>query len=254
MVKLYFVGTGAGGSPGSHRWRSSTLVDLNDKLLLIDCGVGCHYRLSDRKLLNDIDAIYVTHMHMDHFLGIPELLFQAHIEGRKKDITILAPHGMRDIIAHVGPHLFTAINFKVNVLEIYDGFSYELGLSKLKVYEVCHTLPSYALKILSNNGVSLLFSSDTSEPCQKLLDRIGHVDVIVHEATCDEENKNICKEYGHTTNFEACMIANALNAKILVLNHIDDQFNKNLKNEITELKKLFKGELVIAEDGDLLII
>ncbi|MGB9728559.1 MAG: MBL fold metallo-hydrolase [Thermoprotei archaeon] len=253
MIKLYFIGTGAGGSPGSRRWRASTLVDFGEKMLLVDCGVGCHYRLSERGLLNSIDAIYVTHLHMDHFLGIPELLFQAHIEGRKKDITIFAPHGMREIIAHVGPHLFTAINFKINVVEIYDGFSYNLDSFKLEVYEVCHTLPSYALKI-SNNNLSLLFSSDTGELCQKLLDRVKHIDVLIHEATCDEENKNICKEYGHSTNIEACMIANSLNAKILILNHIDEYFNKNLRNEIDELKKLFKGELIIAEDNYLLII
>ncbi|MEM3832387.1 MAG: MBL fold metallo-hydrolase [Thermoprotei archaeon] len=142
MIRLYFIGTGAGGSPGSCRWRASTLVDFGNKMLLVDCGVGCHYRLSDKGLLNSIDAIYVTHLHMDHFLGVPELLFQAHIEGRKKDIAIFAPLGLREIIAHVGPHLFTALNFKINVIEIYDEFSYDSGSFKLEVYEACQLMLS----------------------------------------------------------------------------------------------------------------
>ncbi|MCD6324335.1 MAG: ribonuclease Z [Desulfurococcales archaeon] len=97
-MRLYFIGTGAGGSPGSKRWRTSVLLESGGSHLLVDCGVGCHYRLSDKGLLRDVDAVFVTHPHMDHFLGLPELLFQAHMDGRRKELLIIGPPGLEEFI------------------------------------------------------------------------------------------------------------------------------------------------------------
>jgi hypothetical protein len=58
---IHFLGTGTGGSTGSRRWRPANLVDTGDYLVVVDCGVGCHYRLSDRGLLTEVDygAVWV---------------------------------------------------------------------------------------------------------------------------------------------------------------------------------------------------
>ena len=63
---IHFLGTGTGGSTGSRRWRAANLVDTGEYLVVVDCGVGCHYRLSDRGLLTEVDYVFITHSHMDH--------------------------------------------------------------------------------------------------------------------------------------------------------------------------------------------
>jgi len=56
---IRILGSGTGGSPGSRRWRAANLVDTGEHLVVVDCGVGCHYRLSDRGLLTEVDYVFL---------------------------------------------------------------------------------------------------------------------------------------------------------------------------------------------------
>jgi ribonuclease Z len=251
---IYFVGTGAGGSPGSRRWRASTLFELKDSIILVDCGVGCHYRLSDKGYLKDIDAVFVTHPHMDHFLGLPELLFQAHMEGRKKHLTIYAPPGVEETIRAAGPHLYTAIDFKFKVKPLVHGLNVSLGGSdSVRVFKACHRIEAYGLRINSEGEASIGYSGDTAEPCEPLLKGFEGVDILIHEATCCNKYEDLCHQYAHSTNYEAVKTAEKVGAKILILNHIDEVFNSDVKEEVSELRKSYSGKLILSEDQDILI-
>lgn len=251
---IYFIGTGGGGSPGSRRWRASTLFELRDSIILVDCGVGCHYRLSDKGYLRDIDAVFVTHAHMDHFLGLPELLFQAHMEGRKKHLTIYAPSGVEETIRSAGPHLYTAIDFKFTVRPLNQGLRVKVGNDEVKVFNACHRIEAYGLRIDGVSDPSVGFSGDTAEPCEPLLTGLEGVEVLIHEATCCNKYRDVCHKYAHTTNYEAVETAERLKARTLILNHIDEFFNSDVKEEVTELRERFKGELILPEDQDIIIL
>ena len=251
---IYFVGTGAGGSPTSKRWRSSTLIGLRDGLILVDCGVGCHYRLSDKGYLGDIDAVFITHAHMDHFLGLPELLFQAHMEGRRRPLVIYAPRGIEECIRAAGPHLFTNIGYKFTVKALRSGLRIKLGSTVIDAFSACHRIESYGFKISREGEPVIGYSGDTAEPCEPLLKGLKGVEVLIHEATCSNKHMDICHKYAHTTNYEAVGIAKALGVKVLILNHIDEFFNSELRSEVNELRKFFEGELIVPEDQDMIIL
>ncbi len=251
---VYFIGTGGGGSPGSRRWRASTLLELRNALILVDCGVGCHYRLSDKGYLTDIDAVFVTHAHMDHFLGLPELLFQAHMEGRRKHLTIYAPEGVEESIRAAGPHLYTNIGFKFTVKPLRSELSVKIGSNEIRVFNACHRIEAYALRIEGDDEPSLGYSGDTAEPCEQILKGLEGVEVLIHEATCSNKYSDVCHKYAHTTNSEAVETAEKLRAQILILNHIDEFYNSDLREEVRELRKRFKGKLIIPDDQDVLIL
>lgn len=243
---LFFIGTGAGGSSGSGRWRASTLVELSDQLILVDCGVGCHYRLSDRGYLQDLDLVFITHMHMDHFLGLPELIFQAHMEGRRRPLMIIGPDGIEEAIRTVGPHLFTNINFQLQIERAIHGRVFSAGSTSLKALEACHVVPSYGLKI-EEKDLSIGFSSDTKEPCAGLSELRG-VKVLVHEATCDDRNEELCRTYGHSTARQAVEASISLGSELLLLNHIDERFHDVRATEAELLKKVKKPAVRIVND------
>jgi ribonuclease Z len=256
-VIIYFIGTGAGGSPGSKRFRSSTLFDLGDKLLIVDCGVGCHYRLSDKGLLTEIDAVFITHSHIDHFLGLPELLFQAHLERRRKDLIIYAPQIVDRTIKAAAPYLYTTLRYKWEIKPIIPMTKHRLGNSTLTFCKACHPTAeeAYGLLIETMNGLRIGYSGDTAEPCRELLDCFGdHVDILIHEATCNEKYKDVCHKYGHTTTREAIEIGEKLKAKLTILNHIDEYFNNTITSDLEFLRKKYKTKIYLANDYDTLYL
>jgi len=249
---ILFIGTGAGGSSGSTRWRASTLVELADAIFLVDCGVGCHYRLSDRGVLPDIDLVYVTHMHMDHFLGLPELIFQAHMEGRKDPLKIVGPEGIAEAIRAVGPHLFSDINFPLQIETTSNGKTIMLGRAKLQVMEACHLVPSYGLKV-SQGDISIGFSSDTLEPCPGLALMKG-TKILIHEATCDDSYTELCRKYGHSTARQAIETSLKFDSEVALLNHIDERFH-NVNATVKNLLKASEKPLArIVNDLDKVLL
>jgi carbohydrate ABC transporter substrate-binding protein, CUT1 family (TC 3.A.1.1.-) len=70
--------------------------------------------------------------------------------------------------------------------------------------------------------------------------------VLIHEATCNEQNAEICAKYAHTTTLQAVKEADAAGAHLLVLTHIDDGFNPTIYRDV---KNIGRRDVVIAEDN-----
>ena len=94
-MNILFVGTSSGiVEPG--RFHSSILIQTENHELLVDCGDGCSQALLNQNLsfTQNINAIIITHFHPDHLAGLPSLLIQMKLAGRKKPLTILVYHSL----------------------------------------------------------------------------------------------------------------------------------------------------------------
>ncbi|MEM1598504.1 MAG: MBL fold metallo-hydrolase [Pyrobaculum sp.] len=243
-MRLHIIGSGAGGSPGSRRWRAASLLETGAGLILIDCGVGCHYKLSDKGLLADIDYVLITHSHMDHFLGLPEALFQAHIDGRTKPISIYAPRIVEETLRIVSPHVLKSSKYPVRIYDIKPGTIISSGV-KIAATNACHNTAEEAYSFRIEAGLSILFTGDTSPQCKSIYDLGRGTDVMVHEATCNQQYADICAKYAHTTTQEAIADANAIGAELLILTHIDERFNPTIYQDVKDVKR----PLIVAEDN-----
>ena len=70
-------------------------------------------------------------------------------------------------------------------------------------------------------------------------------DVAVYEATCNEENGEVCRKYGHSTTLEAVSEGDAMGVKELVLTHIDERFNPTIYQDVKKMRR----QVVVAEDN-----
>jgi len=94
MPTISFLGTGS-GIPSADRFFSSHLLHLDGVHLLVDAGEPCVHLLRDRgDLLRDIDAVVITHGHVDHIGGLPAFLQGAMLTGRTKPLPIYLPGEM----------------------------------------------------------------------------------------------------------------------------------------------------------------
>lgn len=242
---LTILGSGAGGSPGSKRWRAANLITTDDTILLVDCGVGCHYRLSDRGLLTEVDYVFITHSHMDHFLGLPEMLFQAHIEDRRKPIYIFAPKIVEDTLKAAAPHTLRGLRYEVHLRRISEGALLEGRSFRVVSTKACHHTAEEAYAFKVSADIDIVFTGDTSPGCETIERLAQGADVLVHEATCNEQYMDICVRYGHTTTLQAIDVARRVGSNTLILTHIDEKFNPTVYLEV----KNSGYPAVVAEDN-----
>jgi len=94
MPSISFLGTGS-GIPSADRFFSSAVIRLGNIHLLVDAGEPCVHSLRERgTLLSELDAVLITHGHVDHIGGLPALLQGALVLERSKPLAVFLPEEM----------------------------------------------------------------------------------------------------------------------------------------------------------------
>ena len=168
---------------------------------------------------------------------MPKLLVQAHIDGRKKPITVVAP---RDVWNFVRTALTSYVTnagggppgYPINYVSASPGVLVESPL-KFATSQACHPAAYEAYAYRVSTKLEVTFSGDTLPECKPLRDLAEGIDVVVHEASCNENSRGICAKYGHSKTSQA--VTEAVNADMLVLTHIDDALNPTVDRDAREL-------------------
>jgi len=143
LIEVQFIGSGdAFGSGG--RFQTCVLLHGADRPLLIDCGASS--LIAMKRLGIDpstIKAVVLTHLHGDHFAGIPFLILDGQFSGRTAPLTIAGPPSTRERIDSAMEVLFpgsTKINrrFSVDFVELVDGRAVRVGPAEVTALGVEH--------------------------------------------------------------------------------------------------------------------
>jgi ribonuclease Z len=264
-LSIFFAGT-AGSIPTARRGLPAVLIRRGGERILFDCGEGTQRQLVSSVGLADLDEIFLTHFHADHWLGLPGLLKTFDLRGREQPLAVHGPAGLR-------PFLTTAlrtvgrVRFPLELIELEPGDVLDRDGYKIAPVPVAHRGPAFGYVLFEEerpgvfdtaaaqrlgltpgpefgrvqrgetvNGVSpdqvlgparagrkIVISGDT-RPCEALRVAAHRADVLLHEATFAEDERDRAAETGHSTAGEAATLAREAKVTLLALTHFSTRY------------------------------
>lgn len=269
LIRVTLLGTGS-PTPTLERFGPSTLVEAGGESLLFDAGRGVLVRLNQlQPPLKSVRNLFLTHLHSDHLVGLPDLWLTGWLNGRPEvPFQVWGPRGTEDMMAHLDQAFQYDIRIRlyddrlppqgVVVLaeDIIEGVVYEKNKVKVTAFEVDHTpiQPAFGYRV-EYAGHSVVISGDTRFSEQLILHAKG-TDVLVHEVLVPEFmlarphiNPEAVKRViaHHTTPEEAGKIFKRVQPRLAVFTHVLP-FNATAKDIIPSVRKTYQGPVEVGED------
>jgi ribonuclease Z len=146
-LDLVFLGT-SGSMPTAQRAPAALLVRRGGERLLFDCAEGTQRQLQRSSVgLPELEEIFLTHFHADHFLGLPGMLKTFALRGREEaGLTVYGPHGLRDLFSRLRPFV-GRLPYPLTLVELAPGETLERGDYRIEPFAVEHGVSAlgYAL-------------------------------------------------------------------------------------------------------------
>ncbi|QXD25274.1 MBL fold metallo-hydrolase [Opitutia bacterium ISCC 51] len=269
--------------PLMHRFGAGTLIKAGDKYLLVDCGRGVTQRLWQLGVpLGRVDGLFVTHLHSDHVIGIPDLLLTGWLSspfgGRKGNFNVWGPEGTQSMMDHirlayqgdvdirVKDQGFTLEGVTPNTVEIEAGLIYNQDGVKVTAIVVNHgelIKPAYGYRV-DYDGRSVVISGDTKY-YPPLAEAAKGTDLFIHavgaakpELLASKDSWRVILDH-HTEPEDVGRIFGQAQPKMAALYHYVTLTNGEIKppslGEISaRLKTTYTGPLTMGADLTRFII
>jgi ribonuclease Z len=112
-LKVTILGSNS-ASPAHDRHPSSQILDVENDYYMIDCGEGTQFQLNKYQVARSrIRAIFISHLHGDHYLGLLGLLTTMSMSNREEPLTVVGPHGLKEIIELQCMYSKTILRFEI---------------------------------------------------------------------------------------------------------------------------------------------
>lgn len=266
---VVMLGTGT-PRPTPDIWGPATAVLVGKRVFLVDAGVGVERRLAAAGLpVNGVNAVFITHLHSDHVLGLADLIFTSWVLGRSTPFPVYGPHGINEMIEHLYAAFKEDIQvrtegleheprdgYRVDVREIVPGVVYDSGGVRITAFLVNHGewREAYGYRF-DTPGRSIVISGDT-RPSDELVRMATGVDVLIHEVqSSDSTNRPgnrspaewaaYVRQY-HTTALQLGELAARAHPGLLVAYHNGRRATD--AQLLADIRRSYQGPVVIAAD------
>jgi ribonuclease Z len=135
-LSVLFLGT-SGSMPTVQRAPASVLIRRGGDRILIDCGEGTQRQLLRSVGLPDVEHVFLTHFHADHFLGLPGMLKTFALRGRDVPLTIYGPRGLHALMGDLR-RIYGKLTYEVRLVELAPSEAVELAGYRIGAYAVQH--------------------------------------------------------------------------------------------------------------------
>lgn len=273
--RVTLLGTGS-PAPVMNRFGPGVLVEAGGRKLLIDAGRGGTQRLRQAGLaLGQVDAVFLTHLHSDHVVGLPDLWLTGWLEvpyaNRKGAFVVYGPAGTQnlmdgltrafawDIQARIADQALKPEVIRAQVTEVTQGVVYEQAGVKVTAFEVDHgelLKPAFGYRV-DYAGRSVTVSGDTRFS-ENLIRHAQGTDLVIHQVAAVREEllanpvfKVILSH--HTKPDEAGTVFSRVKPKLAVYYHFV-LLGTITAPPVTEAdvlamtRKTYDGPLMIGED------
>jgi ribonuclease BN (tRNA processing enzyme) len=282
-MQVVMLGTGT-PRPDPSRSGPSTAIIANGMPYLIDFGPGV-VRQASAAFERGVTALgfgglnirraFLTHMHSDHTLGYPDLIFTPWVMGRREPLEVYGPEGIQAMTDHVlsawqidiegrtnGINRHNQTGYRVNAHEISPGLIHADANVKVTAFRVQHEemANSFGFRFEGPNRV-VVISGDTA-PTPSLIEHSRGCDVLIHEAYAmatfhrvSQRSQEFRRRH-HTSTVELAQIANEVKPGILVVYHRSNAGAGAASPDqeevlLDELKRDYKGPVFAARDLDV---
>jgi ribonuclease BN (tRNA processing enzyme) len=252
-MKLVVLGSGT-SVPHPKRASAAFWLETAGGSILLDCGADAPHRMAQENLdWMNLDAIWISHMHLDHCAGLAPFLFEIKwapgIDRRTKPLKIFSCEGITKLLKAIDEshnyklfepsfplefHEFSPTETPLQV-EMFDGI-------RSQIISTPHRRESLALRLTDSNGTTLVYSSDTGYS-ESLADFAHDADLLILESSF-YRNKPTAK---HLELADSIRIAKIAGPRKLLLTHLYPEWDEiDLE---AEARKLWPGDTVAAYDG-----
>jgi ribonuclease Z len=159
-LSIFFAGT-AGSIPTARRGLPALLVRHGGDRILFDCGEGTQRQLVSSVGLADLDEIFLTHFHTDHWLGLPGMLKTFDLRGRDRPLAIHGPPGLRDVLVFA-LRAFGRVRFQLELVELATGDVLERDGYRIAPVPVSHRGSAFGY-VLFEDGRPGAFDPETAQ-------------------------------------------------------------------------------------------
>jgi ribonuclease Z len=145
-MNLVFLGTG-GSVPTARRATACLLAQVGGERLLFDCGEGAQRQMQRATGLVQVDEIYVTHLHADHYLGIPGLLKTYDLLDRERGLRVIGPPGIGELFAALR-RVLGRTRYEVELIELEEGEAMRRDGYEVRSFPVEHRMRAYGYALV----------------------------------------------------------------------------------------------------------
>jgi ribonuclease Z len=273
-LEVFFAGT-AGSVPTGRRGMPALLVRRGGERLLFDCGEGTQRQLVASVGLADLDAVFLTHYHLDHWLGIPGLLKTFALRDRDRPLRLHGPAGLKNLMGTLRP-IVGRLPYDLRLVELEPGEPVQGDGYRVAPFRVEHrTARAFGYAVVEDErpgefdpveaqrlgvepgpdfgrlqrgetvdgvapgqvmgpprpGRKVVISGDTA-PSDAVRVAAHEADLLVHEATFLDEERERAKETAHSTARQAAEVASDAQVRMLALVHLSTRyFARDVRDE-----------------------
>jgi ribonuclease Z len=147
-LDVLFVGT-AGSAPTARRGLPATLVRRGGDRLLFDCGEGTQRQLLRSVGLLELEEIFISHFHADHFLGLPGMLKTFGLRGREQPLSIYGPPGLGGMYKALLPVMGRS-PFEIRIRELEPNEELAREEYRVAAFQVDHRVAAYGYALIED--------------------------------------------------------------------------------------------------------
>jgi ribonuclease Z len=149
-LSLFFAGT-AGSVPTPKRGLPALLLRAGGERILLDCGEGTQHQLLRSIGLPDIDAIFITHLHLDHWLGLPGMIKTFDMRDRDRPLDVFGPPGLKALYQQVLKPIIGRTNYPLEIIELEQHEEVGFGDFVIASFPVSHRIEAYGYAFIEDD-------------------------------------------------------------------------------------------------------
>lgn len=274
-TRVVILGTGTPAADPQKAGPSVAIV-VGAHSYIVDCGAGVVRRAAAAHMMGvkglepkRLRRVFLTHLHSDHTVGLPDLWLSPWVLGRRHPLEVYGPPGTNRLTKYLrmayredlqirrsGPQPANSFGHRIVSTEISPGVVYKDSRVRVTAFPVKHGRWKYAYGYRFQTKDRVVVVSGDTVPTEEVVRNCQGCDVLVHDVYSSHgaarlhPSKRSYHRISHTSGYELADLAGRARPKLLVLHH-QLLWGATEASLLGEIRSLYSGAVVSAQDLDI---